>query len=425
MTYLLSYLEEAIAALWRNRVRSALTMLGMIIGSASIIAVFGISRAATSGITGTFASFGTFPVLVSVDNSQNDPTIAALHYRDVAAVTEALGDRAQSVIPLWSRTYQVAVGNTHDYENVQNQGGLQTDTLAMSEGRKLNQGDVDSAARVCVMTQDLATKYFHGAPAVGNDLRINGDRCQVVGVYADIKGSFLNNANSATIFVPSTTFYDMFSPGDLDAILIYPTDPTQADATGATAVTALKHIHSNRAQYKVQNSASFISGFDNALEVIATGLSAIGGVALVVAGIGIMNIMLVSVTERTREIGIRKAIGANRGEYHPAVSHGSRRAVADRRRHRNGTRLAGHDRRGRFAQQTTRRSAHPVSADRKHRADLLDHHRHGVRHLPGHSRGQLGPDRGVAIVRKHDAYLQHGTGCAGPAEPDQPRSGVR
>jgi putative ABC transport system permease protein len=266
----------------------------MIIGSASIIAVFGISRAATSGITSTFASFGTFPVLIGVDNSQNDPTIAALHYRDVAAVTEALGDRASSVIPLWSRTYRVAVGNTHDYESVQDQGGLQTDSLAMSEGRKIDQDDVDSAARVCVMTQDLATKYFHGAPAVGNDLRVNGDRCQVVGVYA-------------------TTFYDMFSPGDLDAMLIYPSDPALADATGAAAVTALKHIHGNRAQYNTQNSAGFISGFDNALNVIATGLSAIGGVALVVAGIGIMNIMLVSVTERTREIGIRKAIGANRG----------------------------------------------------------------------------------------------------------------
>jgi putative ABC transport system permease protein len=313
MTYLLSYLEEAIAALWRNRVRSALTMLGMIIGSASIIAVFGISRAATSGITSTFASFGTFPVFVGVDNSQNDPTIAAMHYRDVAVVSEALGDRAADIIPFWQRNYLVAVGNTHDYESVQDQSGLQTDTLAMSEGRKLDQGDAASAARVCVMTQDLATKYFHGAPAVGSYLRINGDRCQVVGVYADIKGSFLNNANSATIFVPTTTFNDMFSPGDLDAILVYPSDPAQADAVGAATVTALQHIHSSRAQYRVQNSAGFISGFDNALNVIATGLSAIGGVALVVAGIGIMNIMLVSVTERTREIGIRKAIGANRG----------------------------------------------------------------------------------------------------------------
>ena len=308
MIYLLSYLEEAIAALWRNRVRSALTMLGMIIGSASIIAVFGISRAATSGITSTFASFGTFPVFVGVDNSQNDPTIAAMHYRDVAAVSEALGDRAADVIPFWQRNYQVAVGNTHDYESVQDQSGVQTDTLAMSEGRKLDQNDAANAARVCVMTQDLATKYFHGAPAVGNYLRINGDRCQVVGVYADIKGSFLNNANSATVFIPTTTFNDMFSPGDLDAILIYPSDPAQADSVGAVAVTALQHIHSSRAQYRVQNSAGFISGFDNALNVIATGLSAIGGVALVVAGIGIMNIMLVSVTERTREIGIRKAI---------------------------------------------------------------------------------------------------------------------
>jgi putative ABC transport system permease protein len=313
MTYLLSYLEEAIAALWRNRVRSALTMLGMIIGSASIIAVFGISRAATSGLTSAFASFGSFPIFVSVDNSQNDPVIAALHYRDAAAVREALGERAAEVDPFWQRTYPVAFGNTHDYESVQIQGRTQTDTLAMSEGRKLDANDLDTAARVCVLTQDLATKYFGGMPAVGNDLRVNGDRCQVVGVYADIKGSFLNNANSATIYMPYTTFYNVLSPGDLDGLEIFAADPSQADAVGAAAVAELQHVHGNRAQYTSQNSAGFISGFDNTLEVVAAGLSAIGGVALVVAGIGIMNIMLVSVTERTREIGVRKAIGANRG----------------------------------------------------------------------------------------------------------------
>ena len=312
MTFLLSYLEESVAALWRNRARSILTMLGMIIGSASIIAVFGISRAATSGITGTFASFGQLPVFVGVDSSQIDPTRAALHYRDAAIVAEALGDRVRAVYPSWQRTYRVANGNVHDYENVSSDGGYHTDSLQMSEGREIDQSDVDSGARACVMTSDLAQKYFGSAPAVGNFLRIQGSRCQVVGVFANIKGSFMNSLAGSGVILPYTTFYADFAPGDLDSILVYPSDPVQADAVGKAAVAVLKHVHGDRAQYVVQNGAGFISAFDNSLNVIAAGLSAIGGVALVVAGIGIMNIMLVSVTERTREIGIRKAIGASR-----------------------------------------------------------------------------------------------------------------
>ncbi|MGA8535189.1 MAG: ABC transporter permease [Candidatus Tumulicola sp.] len=312
MNDLLSYLEEATAALWRNRVRSALTMLGMIIGSASIIAVFGISRAATSGITGTFASFGQLPVFVTADPSQNDPARAALHYRDVATVAEALGDRAVAVYPLWQRTYRVANGSIHDYENVASDGSYHTDSLAMSEGRKIDDDDVASAARVCVITADLAQKYFGNGPAAGNDLRIQGMRCQVVGVYANIKGSFMNALAGSGIVLPYSTFYTAFSPGDLDSILVSPADQTQADAVGKEAERVLKHVHGDRAQYQVQNGAGFITAFDSSLNVVAAGLSAIGGVALVVAGIGIMNIMLVSVTERTREIGIRKAIGASR-----------------------------------------------------------------------------------------------------------------
>ena len=108
MTYLLSYLEEAVAALWRNRVRSALTMLGMIIGSASIIAVFGISRAATSGISGTFASFGTIAGLRRRRSSQDYPAIAAMHYRDVAACRTRSAIEQPTSMPFWQRTYRVA-----------------------------------------------------------------------------------------------------------------------------------------------------------------------------------------------------------------------------------------------------------------------------------------------------------------------------
>lgn len=314
MTVLGAYVEEAIAALWRNRVRSALTMLGMIIGSASIIAVFGISRAATSGITGTFASFGTLPVWVGVDESQSDPTAAAIQYRDVAAVREALGDNAIDVGPVWSRTYKVEAGRAHDYEQVTSWDGYGNNSLTMAEGRQIDRGDVARAAQVCVLTADLARKYLGNGPAVGRYVRVGGNRCEVVGVYADIKGSFMSAVfSNSSVYLPSTTFYRSLSPGAVDDVQVYPANQARADAIGKEVVAALQRIHGAKSEYQVQNGAGVVSTFSSVLNVIATGLSAIGGVALLVAGIGIMNIMLVSVTERTREIGIRKAIGASRG----------------------------------------------------------------------------------------------------------------
>jgi putative ABC transport system permease protein len=146
-------------------------------------------------------------------------------------------------------------------------------------------------------------------------LRINGGRFEVVGVYADIKGSFLNSlAGSSTVIVPYTTFYKDFAPGPMDFLAVWPSDPLGGDESGHRSVEALQHIHGARATYTIQNVAEQLQTFENVLSIVGTGLSAIGAVALVVAGIGIMNIMLVSVTERTREIGIRKAIGASRND---------------------------------------------------------------------------------------------------------------
>ena len=315
MTRFAAYLEEAIASLWRNRVRSALTMLGMIIGSASIIAVFGISKAATTGIASTFTSFGELPVVVTIDQSQDFPDRAQIQYRDVASVAASLGDMAASVQPAWQRVYAVSYGTKRDYITIAQDGSYHTDALEMSEGRKISQADVAGGARVCVLTADVAREFFDGRSAVGNDLRINGGRYRVVGVYADIKGSFLNTlGGSSQIAVPYTTFYKNFAPGPVDVLVVYPRDPLGGNDAGNLAQAALRHIHGQRAQYTVQNAADLLSTFENVLNIVGVGLSAIGAVALVVAGIGIMNIMLVSVTERTREIGIRKAIGANRND---------------------------------------------------------------------------------------------------------------
>jgi putative ABC transport system permease protein len=311
---LVAYFDEAIASLWRNRLRSLLTILGMIIGSASIITVFGISKAATSGIASTFASWGTMPVIVEADPSQDYPSKAQIHYDDVRPIARALRSITPWVVPEWNRTYRVTFGNIHDYPTVLADSGFHDDGLSMEQGHKIDQQEVNSAAHVCVITADLKTEYFKNTTAIGKELQINGGRYRVVGVYANIKGSFLNSlAASSQVAIPYTTFHRDMDPSPPDYLMIF-APKGEEDLAGRIAVQALRHIHGPDAKYLTQNTASFIIAFENTLNIVGTGLAAIGGVALVVAGIGIMNIMLVSVTERTREIGIRKAVGASRND---------------------------------------------------------------------------------------------------------------
>ena len=142
-------------------------------------------------------------------------------------------------------------------------------------------------------------------------MRINGIRFRVVGVYDALKaGIFSNAGQSDYIEIPYTT-YNQMAPGSIDNVTIYPKKGVTLAQIRDAASATLQHIHGPNARYNVQDAVAFLSAFEKTIEVVGYGLTAIGGVALVVAGIGIMNIMLVSVTERTREIGIRKAIGGS------------------------------------------------------------------------------------------------------------------
>ena len=313
MTRVLAYLAEAGTSLWRNRTRSILTMLGMIIGSASIIAVFGLSKAATSGIEGTFHSFGTFPIVVQVDMSQTYPQRAQLRYTDAARVAADLGASVLAVEPDFTRTWKVGYGNVNDHFSVSSAGVYPNDdSLTMSAGRKLDAQDVESAARVVVVSQSVADRFFPDHDALGNELTMNAGRYTIVGVYNPIKSPFITAlSGNDFIAIPYSTYYRAINepPDDLS---IYPAPGFTADMLRGQIVASLQHIHGAQAQYQVIDGAGFLKGFDDVLNIAGTSLTAIGTVALIVAGIGIMNIMLVTVTERTREIGIRKSIGASR-----------------------------------------------------------------------------------------------------------------
>ena len=314
MTRILAYLAEACRSLWRNKGRSFLTMLGMIIGSSSIIAVFGVSKAATSGIAGTFASFGTLPIVVETDRSQNYPARAQLRYDDAASLAAALGSQVSDVQPSWERTWKVVYGATNGHYSVATTGSFQDDSLRMNAGRKIDANDVASAARVVALSQSVADKFFPDGQSIGQELTMNGARYTVVGVYAPIASPLLTSiAGSDYIVIPDSTFHRVVNEPP-DNIEIYPLKGSNADALRDQIVSVLQHIHGPQAQYVVTDSAAQIGIFENVLNIAGVSLGAIGAVALVVAGIGIMNIMLVTVTERTREIGIRKSIGASRGD---------------------------------------------------------------------------------------------------------------
>jgi putative ABC transport system permease protein len=313
MSRVLAYLAEAGASLWRNRTRSILTMLGMIIGSASIITVFGLSKAATSGIEGTFRSFGTFPIVVQVDMSQTYPERAQLRYSDAARVAADLGSSVLAVEPDFTRTWKITYGETTDHLSVSAAGVYPNDdSLTMSAGRKLGAQDVDSAARVVVVSQSVADRFFPNHDAVGKELTMNGGRYTVVGVYNPITSPFITAlAGNDFIAIPYSTFYRALNEPP-DDFSIYPAPGFTSAMLHDQIIASLQHIHGAEAQYQVIDGAAFLNGFNNVLNIAGTSLAAIGTVALIVAGIGIMNIMLVTVTERTREIGIRKSIGASR-----------------------------------------------------------------------------------------------------------------
>ncbi|MEM9538480.1 MAG: ABC transporter permease [Cyanobacteria bacterium P01_E01_bin.42] len=305
-----------------NKLRSALTMLGIIIGNASVIATIGFGQAAQKLASDEFESLGA-DVIFIVPGSQEEREIAfqipkTLVLEDAEAIAAQVPSVAQ-VAP------QISLQVTTGYQdrNARHSGvGVTPEFLPVRDfeidrGRFINELDVQRNTRVVVLGSELVTRYFDGRDPIGERIRIKNISFEVVGTVK-AKGSFLGTNQDETAYVPLTTMANQL----VGETSIYGTQVSliSVAASDRNSVNAAKFQIENllRLRHNIVGEDDFtVRTQKEILDIVGTvtqGLTvllvSIAGISLVVGGIGVMNIMLVSVTERTQEIGLRKAMGA-------------------------------------------------------------------------------------------------------------------
>jgi putative ABC transport system permease protein len=326
---ILEGLRLAVNGLLSNRLRSSLTMLGILIGVAAVILLVGVGNGASvavqqqiqslgsnlltvfpsnaKGAGGVQQGFGTGSTLTMDDvkaiaNRQTSP--------DVVAAIPSAGGRAQ--LTYGNQNWNSSLtGTTQDFPPVRN--------YQVASGQFFTAANVDASSKVAVIGQTVATNLFSGADPIGQVVKINRQSFRVIGVFAQKGSSGGFNNQDDVVVVPITSAWAYLLGGRGRNVQQIYVEATSAEATNAanaevTQVLLDRHHISDptQADFQILSQQDVLNSASQTTGVLTLMLGAIAGISLVVGGIGIMNIMLVTVTERTREIGIRKAIGARR-----------------------------------------------------------------------------------------------------------------
>ena len=317
-------ISMAFKAIAGNKIRAFLTMLGVIIGVVSVTVLIAIGQGTTSVVTDSISSMGTNLLTVSIQTrrvgmfgfgdsgrSNNARGTVILKLADIVALEEE--ESIQSVSPVVSGNLTVKAGSTNTtasimgvlpaYENIVNQ--------YVQSGRYIIDADVDNRSAVCVIGPDLAEDLFGNTNVVGNTLHIDGRKFQIVGVL-ESKGTSMSGSADETLILPFTLAQRMLDSTTISSIYISATDSAAVDEAQTVVENFLYKKYQDDSTYSVMNQTQMLEMINETTGTLSLMLGGIAGISLLVGGIGIMNIMLVSVTERTREIGIRKAIGAKR-----------------------------------------------------------------------------------------------------------------
>lgn len=300
--------KMAVQSVWSNKIRSFLTMLGIIIGISSVIVLMGMGQGTKESVSQQIESLGTNLITVSITGNRNK----AFSSKELNEIKAKPG--VKDIAPELSSTANVKAGDntastsmeasTPSYAEIRN--------LSVSAGRFINQRDQDNRYKVAVIGIDVANELYSSTDVVGQTINVNGVDFQIVGVLA-AQGSSSTGSGDDRIIVPLSTAQRLTKTTSIRTFYVEAKSKDTVDeAMGYLQLFLNTKFGSSSNSYRIFDQSSILDTVNKTTGSLTTMLSGIAAISLLVGGIGIMNIMLVSVIERTKEIGIRKAIGAKR-----------------------------------------------------------------------------------------------------------------
>ncbi|HWQ58142.1 MAG TPA: ABC transporter permease [Clostridia bacterium] len=306
----LQSLKMALGAIAASKMRSFLTMLGIIIGVTALVVMVSLVNGASGAVTSEITSLGNDMIIVSVRDDKGNPMrlndlkeIEALEEIDQAAPA---GSFSASAKYSYNEEIVSVTGTTASYYAIRG--------LTLASGRFIRTTDVDNSAYVTVLSYDTAEELFGRVDVLGERLTIGGRSFLVVGVLEEENSMMASAMSGLAVYVPFTVEASMAGQPYVTTVYASSADSDGTDAA-ETAMNQfmLKRFGQDAEAFQLINMSSITDALDSVSGTLKLLLGGIAAISLLVGGVGIMNIMLVSVTERTKEIGIRKAIGANRG----------------------------------------------------------------------------------------------------------------